>query len=72
VRVIGEHLPDPATIEWSGTPIQVSVSGGREATVRVPPSNGSDAASVWVDGWPYGPAGSPYFTYEPAPTRPTN
>jgi hypothetical protein len=68
VRLVGEHLPARAVVEWSGRSFEVSTKDGREATLTVPPLGDAQIASIWVDGWPYGLYGAVEFTYDPEPT----
>ncbi|GAA3918280.1 IPT/TIG domain-containing protein [Actinoplanes auranticolor] len=65
VRLVGEHLPDPAVVHFGEVTRTVRTSGGRFAVVTVPPMGKYKGVSVWIEGWPYEVMHSPTFSYDP-------
>ena len=64
VRLIGEHLPKQATIEWGERSFQVTTNG-TTTMLEAPPGDEPGGIYVYVDGWPWKVFGTPYFTYDP-------
>jgi hypothetical protein len=74
VRIEGEHLPRRVGLLWGEHHLWAVSEDGRSIVVTVPAGDQADeGVFVIPDGWPYGPASNPTFTFDPpAASSPTS